>query len=265
MEERKLGPVIGLGTSRTFKGDRALARDVVLAALESGTRVIDTSPMYGEAEESLAHALDGQRDRVTLATKIWAETLEEGREQYARQLDWYGKVDVEQIHNLVNWREHLEWIEAERDAGRIGVVGITHWQASSFPGLVEALETRRFAQVQLPYNPLERDCERELLPLAEELGLSVIVMRPFGDGDLLHRWPSAEALAPLRPSASRRGRRRSSSGCCPTSGSMSRSLPRSTRSAHGRTRPRGRPRGSARPSGTTSPSSLDLALGFPLP
>ncbi len=170
MEERTLGPVIGLGTSRTFKGDRALARDVVSAALESGTRVIDTSPMYGEAEESLAYALDGQRDGATLATKIWAETLEEGREQYARQLEWYGTVDVEQIHNLVNWREHLEWIEAERDAGRIGVVGITHWQASSFPGLVEALETRRFAQVQLPYNPLERDCERELLPLAEELG-----------------------------------------------------------------------------------------------
>ncbi len=199
MEERKLGPVIGLGTSGTFKSDRPLAREVVSAALESGSRVIDTSPMYGEAEASLAYALEGRRDDAVLATKIWAETLEEGREQYRQQLDWYGKVDVEQIHNLVLWREHLEWIEEERDAGRIGVVGITHWQAASFPGLVEALQTGRFAQVQLPYNPFERECERELLPLAEELGLSVIVMRPFGDGDLLHRLPSSEALTPLRP------------------------------------------------------------------
>jgi len=199
MEERRLGPVVGLGTSGTFKGDRPLARAVVSTVLDAGCRVIDTSPMYGEAEASLASALDGRRDDATVATKIWAQTVEEGRGQYRRQLDWFGRVDIEQIHNLVLWREHLEWMEEERSAGTIGVVGITHWNATAFAELADALRTGRFEQVQLPYNPLERECERELLPIARELGIKVIVMRPFGDGDLLRKWPPAEALEHLRP------------------------------------------------------------------
>ena len=199
MEERRLGPVVGLGTSGTFKGDPALARDVVTAALGSGCRVIDTSPMYGEAEVSLAAALEGRRDNATIATKIWAQTVEEGREQYRRQLDWFGRIDVEQIHNLVLWREQLGWIEEERAAGRIGMVGVTHWNRGALPDLADALRTGRFEQVQLPYNPLERECEHELLPLAVEHGLAVIVMRPLGDGDLLRRSPTAAQLAPLGP------------------------------------------------------------------
>jgi diketogulonate reductase-like aldo/keto reductase len=199
MEERKLGPVVGLGSSGTFGGDTALAREVVSAAIESGSRVVDTSPMYGEAESSLAVAFDGRREEVTLATKIWAQTVEEGREQYRRQLEWFGRVDVQQIHNLVNWEEHLDWIEEERAAGRVGMVGVTHWNRDALPELADALRTGRFEQVQLPYNPAERDCERELLPLAEEQGLAVIVMRPFADGGLLRRWPTAEQLEPLRP------------------------------------------------------------------
>src|SRR5918992_653118 len=105
MEERKLGPVVGLGTWNTFGGDAELARDVVGAALGSGTRFFDTSPMYGHAERSLAAALEGRRDRATVATKIWAPTVQQGREQFQRQLDWFGRVDVEQVHNLVGWRE----------------------------------------------------------------------------------------------------------------------------------------------------------------
>jgi diketogulonate reductase-like aldo/keto reductase len=199
MEERKLGPVVGLGTSGTFGGNAALAREVVSAALEAGSRLIDTSPMYGEAEASLAVALERRRDEVTLATKIWAQTLEEGREQYRRQLDWFGRIEVEQIHNLVLWREHLEWIEEERAAGRVGTVGVTHWNRDALPELADALRTGRFEQVQLPYNPAERECEQELLPIAAEHGLAVIVMRPFADGGLLANPPPPEALQPLRP------------------------------------------------------------------
>jgi diketogulonate reductase-like aldo/keto reductase len=199
MEERKLGPVVGLGTSGTFGGHAALASEIVSAALESGTRLIDTSPMYGEAEASLAVALDGRRDQVTLATKIWAQTLDEGREQYDRQLEWFGRVDVEQVHNLVLWREHLEWVEKERDAGRVGMVGVTHWNRDALPDLTDALRSGRFEQVQLPYNPAERECEEELLPIAAEQGLAVIVMRPFADGGLLADPPPPEALEPLRP------------------------------------------------------------------
>lgn len=181
MEERRLGPVVGLGTWSTFEDDAELARDVVAAALGAGVRVVDTSPMYRGAEGALGAALDGRRDEVTVATKIWASSLEEGREQFRRQLEWYGgRVEVEQVHNLVLWREHLEWLERERGAGRVGRLGVTHYQASAFGELAEALRTGRFEVLQVPYNPWERECERELLPLAAELGVAVIAMRPLG-------------------------------------------------------------------------------------
>jgi diketogulonate reductase-like aldo/keto reductase len=181
MEERRLGPVAGLGTWSTFGGDAQLAREVVDAAFEAGTRFVDTSPMYGGAERALGAALDGRRDEAVVATKIWAHSVEEGREQFARQLEWYGgRVEVEQVHNLVLWREQLEWLEAERAAGRIGRLGVTHYDASAFDSLAEALRTKRFEVLQVPYNPWERDCERELLPLAAELGVAVIAMRPLG-------------------------------------------------------------------------------------
>lgn len=181
MEERRLGPVVGLGTWSTFEDDASLARTVVGAAFDAGVRVFDTSPMYRGAEASLGAALDGRRESVTVATKIWASSLEEGREQLRRQLEWYGdRVEIEQVHNLVFWREHLEWLERERDAGRIGRLGVTHYQASAFDELAEALRTGRFEVLQVPYNPWERECEQELLPLAAELGVAVIAMRPLG-------------------------------------------------------------------------------------
>jgi diketogulonate reductase-like aldo/keto reductase len=199
MEERRLGPVIGLGTWRTFGGDASLAGGVVTAALESGVRLIDSSPMYGGAERSLGAALDGRRRDVSVATKIWASSVEEGLDQFEAQLRWFdGRIEIEQIHNLVAWREQLAWLEEERNAGRVGRLGVTHYSAGAFTELAEAMRTERFDTVQLPYNPHERESERELLPLAKELGLSVIVMRPFGEGSLLRRTPSAAELAPLR-------------------------------------------------------------------
>jgi diketogulonate reductase-like aldo/keto reductase len=181
MEERRLGPVVGLGTWSTFGGDVDLGRRVVGAALEAGTRVFDSSPMYGGAEAALGAALESARADAIVATKIWTESVAEGREQFARQLDWYGgRVDVEQVHNLVAWREHLDWLRQDQDEGRIGRLGVTHWQASAFGGLADALRTKAFQVLQVPYNPWERECERELLPLASELGVAVIAMRPLG-------------------------------------------------------------------------------------
>jgi diketogulonate reductase-like aldo/keto reductase len=108
-------------------------------------------------------------------------------------------VEVEQVHNLVAWEEHLPWLESEREAGRIGRIGVTHYATSAFDELARALQTKRFATLQVPLNPRERTCEQELLPLAAELGVAVIVMRPFGEGALLARPPSASELAPLAP------------------------------------------------------------------
>jgi diketogulonate reductase-like aldo/keto reductase len=181
MEERRLGPVVGLGTWNTFDGDATAARAVVAAAFEAGTTLFDTSPMYRGAEAALGDALEGRRADAVVATKIWASSVEEGRAQFARQLEWYGgRIDLQQVHNLVLWREHVEWLRAAQDEGRVGRLGVTHYQASAFRGLADALQTGWFQVLQVPYNPWERECEEELLPLAAELGVAVIAMRPLG-------------------------------------------------------------------------------------
>ena len=199
MENRRLGPVVGLGTYRTFEGDVARARDVVDAALTAGVTSFDSSPMYGSAEEALGGALQGQRDGATVATKIWTPSAEEGRRQYERQRGIFGRVETEQVHNLVACEEHLPWLEAERDAGRIDRIGVTHWSAGSFAELEQALRSGRFDTVQVPLNPDEREAERRLLPLAEDRDIAVIVMRPLGGtgAPLLRRAPPDDDLAPL--------------------------------------------------------------------
>jgi diketogulonate reductase-like aldo/keto reductase len=198
VEERRLGPVVGLGTWRTFDYDAELARRVLDAAVSDGCRVVDSSPMYGGAETSLAVAVEWRRDEVDVATKIWSDSVEEGRTQFAAQLRWFGRVEIEQVHNLVAWERQLEWLEEEREAGRIGRLGVTHYAESAFGELARALRTGRFETVQLPYNPGNRTCERELLPLAAELGVAVIVMQPLGASALLDASPSRRELEPLR-------------------------------------------------------------------
>jgi diketogulonate reductase-like aldo/keto reductase len=154
--------------------------------------------MYGGAEASLGAALSSRRDGALVATKIWAETVEEGKQQLGRQLDWFGHVEVEQVHNLVAWQQHLPWLEDERGAGRIGRVGVTHYSPAAFPELERALRSGRFQTLQVPLNPYERECEEALLPLAAELDVAVLVMRPLGQGSLLRRPPSQAELEPLR-------------------------------------------------------------------
>ena len=199
MEERRLGPVVGLGTFSTFRDDTALARRLVDAALGAGTTVFDSSPMY-DSEEALGAALESRRGTASIATKIWTPSLDEGRRQYEAQQRYFGRIEIEQVHNLVAWREHLEWIERERAAGRVDRVGVTHWNPGSFAELETALATGRFDTVQIPLNPLEREAERRILPLAEARGVAVIVMRPLGgsDGLRLRRAPDPQELEPLR-------------------------------------------------------------------
>ncbi len=197
MEERRLGPVVGLGTWNTFGGNARLAQTVVDAALDAGCRVLDSSPMYRGAEASLGAALAGKRERAAIATKIWTPSVDEGREQYRRQVEWFGRVEIEQVHNLVSWQEHAGWLDHEREAGRIDRLGVTHYSPSAFGELGRALRSGRFDTVQVPLNPHERDCEREILPLAAELGIAVIVMRPLGEGELVRHSVPQEALAQL--------------------------------------------------------------------
>ncbi|HEX9369929.1 MAG TPA: aldo/keto reductase [Roseiflexaceae bacterium] len=210
MERRIMGqtglevPAIGMGTWRTFDVRGAAAeqhaRAIVDTALASGANFFDSSPMYGTAERVLGAALQGRRDAALVATKVWAETTAEGSVQAERALALFGgSIDLYQIHNLVRWREHLQLLERMRSEGRVRAIGATHYSPAAFGELRQVMETGRITAIQIPYNPIEREVERTILPLAADLGLGVVVMRPFGEGSLLRRPPSAAALAPLRP------------------------------------------------------------------
>ena len=178
MEERRLGPVVGLGTWNTFDGTTPrLAREPWSRRRSTPACAASTPRRCTASERALGAALEGRRDEATVLTKIWTPSADEARRQLEDQLGWFGHVDVEQVHNLVAWEEHLPWLEAERDAGRIGKLGVTHYSSSAFGELARALRTGRFQTLQIPLNPHERTAERELLPLAAELGVAVIVMR----------------------------------------------------------------------------------------
>jgi aryl-alcohol dehydrogenase-like predicted oxidoreductase len=203
LETRRFGrsglevPVIGLGTWQAFDvgpENEERAREVVQAVLEAGTHLFDSSPMYGRAEGVLARALAGMRDEALVATKIWASSAREGCAQFKTQLDLYGRVELEQIHNLVAWEEHLKWLEEARNAGRIDLIGATHYDESSFGELERIMRTGRIDAIQIPYNPLERAAEERILPLAAELDLGVIAMRPLGGGSLARRFDPGDLL-----------------------------------------------------------------------
>lgn len=208
MERRAFGragfdvPVVGMGTWATFDvGDAELPsrRAIVETALQRGANVFDSSPMYGRAERLLARALGKRRDEAIIATKVWTPGASEGRTQIEQALEWYGgRVDFYQVHNLVNWREHLSVLERLKAEGRVAAVGATHHQASAFDELVSVMKTGRLDGIQVPYNPRQREVEKVILPLAADLNLGVMVMRPFAEGALVRKLPTGDALAPLR-------------------------------------------------------------------
>ena len=160
MERRSLGktgvevPVVGLGTWLTFDlgPDRQhIADQVVETAYESGTRVFDSSPMYGRAQEVLGQAVDGRRDDVFIASKIWTPSQEQGRFQLEAQLGYFGgRVDLEQVHNLVAWEQHLAWLEHEREQDRVRFLGATHYQSSAFEELELVMRSGRIDAIQIP-------------------------------------------------------------------------------------------------------------------
>jgi len=184
-------PVIGMGSSDTFDvGDDSASRDglrgVLQSLVEGGGRVIDTSPMYGRAETVLGGLIDelGIGPRLWYATKVWTR----GREAGAKQIDESfarlrtKKLDLLQIHNLLDWREHVPTLRALQAAGRVRYSGITHYRADAHTELQRVLGEEKFDWLQVNYSLAEREAEDRLLPYCRDRGVAVMVNRPFADG-----------------------------------------------------------------------------------
>lgn len=203
METRPLGgtglevSVVGMGTWQTYDvGNPLQVQPITDAVLAHGATFFDSSPMYGAAERVLAATLGARRKSAVVATKVWAGSAREGREQIRRALEWYGGVvDLYQIHNLEAWSTHLPYLEELKAQGRVRAIGITHYSSAHFDRMAEVMETGRIDAVQVPYNPREREVERTLLPLAAARGLGVVLMRPLGQGPLARAAPPARELA----------------------------------------------------------------------
>lgn len=209
METRHLGrtgldvPVVGMGTWRTFDvNDRRLEDaccSVVDGAIAAGSVFFDSSPMYGHAERVLGRALDGRRGSAMIATKVWASNAAEGEAQVQRALKYFAdRIDLYQVHNLVRPDLHLPMLERLVEAGKVRAIGATQYDPNAYDELIALMKSGRVAAVQIPYNPLETDAEKTILPLAADLGIGVIIMRPFGEGVLLRKAPNVAELMPLR-------------------------------------------------------------------
>jgi diketogulonate reductase-like aldo/keto reductase len=189
-------PVIGLGTWRTFDvgtgpSERRPLREVLHRFVELGGRVIDSSPMYGTAESVVGDLSTDLRlaDRLFLATKVWTSGREAGiaqMEQSERRLRTR-RMDLMQIHNLLDWRTHLRILREWKQAGRIRYLGVTHYTAGAYDELERVLRAESLDFVQVNYSLGERDAERRILPLARERGIAVLVNRPFSEGGLFQR------------------------------------------------------------------------------
>jgi len=186
--------MIGLGTWQTFdvgSAERAPLREVLRDFVRLGGTVIDSSPMYGRSESivgDLAAELNFE-GKLFVATKVWTS----GREAGIRQMEEsfrrlrVKRIDLMQIHNLVDWRAHLNTLREWKKQGRIRYLGVTHYTASAYDQLARVLETEELDFVQLNYSIVEREAEQRLLPLAIDRGVAVLVNRPFAQAQLFSK------------------------------------------------------------------------------
>lgn len=189
-------PAVGLGTWIGFdighdEEDRASRTDVLNALFNTGGTVIDSSPMYGRAEEVTGDLLAamGARDRGFLATKVWTRGREEGRRQIedSFRLMRTERMDLFQIHNLLDWRVHLETLRELKQAGRVRYIGITHYTSAALPDIARAIEAEQLDFVQLGYSLTQLEAADRVLPMCADKGVAVLVNRPFGGGGMFDR------------------------------------------------------------------------------
>ncbi len=190
-------PLVGMGSYLTFDvGDDptllAARTEVLRAFFEAGGRLIDSSPMYDSSEAAIGHALDQLNHPGALfaATKVWHWLTEPGDQQMqaSRRLWKVPRFDLMQVHNLVNWPDHLDNMRRDRDAGLVRYIGITTSHGRRHDELLDIMRTEAIDFVQLTYNIIDREAEQRLLPLAADRGIAVIVNRPFQRKRLINRF-----------------------------------------------------------------------------
>lgn len=201
-------PAIGLGTSGPFEvgtdeSARGPLREVLRAFFAAGATLIDTSPMYSTAESVLGDLLTAdEQQRVFLATKVWTPNSgghgeQKGIDQMQRSASLlkHPRIELMQVHNLVDLDVHLKTLKAWKEAGKIRYLGVTHYTTSSYPDLISVIQREKLDFVQFNYSAATREAEKRLLPLCAEKGVAVLINRPFEDGNLF----SAVRDKPLPP------------------------------------------------------------------
>ena len=193
----ELIPAIGMGTWITFNvDDNILLRDqrteVLKTFFDLGGGMINSSPMNGSAEDVMGYSLAklSNTQGMLSATKVWTSLKDEGRSQIDDSFHLWGlkKFDLFQVHNLLNWEEHLDTLRERRAAGQIRYIGITTSHGSRHSEMARIMETQDIDFVQFTYNVEDRDAEDHLLPLAADKGIAVIINRPFKRGTLTNRF-----------------------------------------------------------------------------
>ena len=187
-------PVIGLGTWQTFDvgpSQYSTLKDVLNKMHLAGGKLIDTSPMYGRAEEAtgnITSTMSTQND-FFYATKVWTHGAAAGKEQIAASYRLMKRdvMDLIQIHNLLDWQLHLLYLRKLKEEGRLRYIGITHYQDSSHEALAAVIKKEPIDFVQFNYSILSRHAEKMLLPLCAEKGIATIINRPFGEGSLFKK------------------------------------------------------------------------------
>jgi diketogulonate reductase-like aldo/keto reductase len=186
-------PVIGLGTSRVFDtnlSEKSLnpRKEIVKALLDHGGSLIDTSPMYGRAEEVTGKIAQDLKinDRLFLATKVWIEGKEAGEIQMNASSKKLNKavIDLMQIHNLLDWKTHIKTLYEWKEQGKINYIGISHFRSNAFNQIEKIITKERIDFAQFNYSLEEREAEKRLLPLCREKGVATLINRPFMRGKL---------------------------------------------------------------------------------
>jgi diketogulonate reductase-like aldo/keto reductase len=189
-------PVVGLGTWQTFDVgstplERGPLRCVLRALRESGGSVIDSSPMYGRSEGVVGEIVDdeGVRDQLFLATKVWTRGRQQGIDQINRSMRLLKveRLDLIQVHNLVDWQTHLSTLREMKAQGSVRYIGITHYHEGAHSQLAAVMKSEAIDFVQFNYALDDRAAESSLLPLAAERNVAVLINRPFGEGATLKR------------------------------------------------------------------------------